>query len=294
MLLGLHLVLVTLHLWFHNLSWAREIELLTLYTIFSVVWARVVLTLCLPLVCSSIFSSWIFNMNTWQLVVICSIASSSCILVYEHMAIGNSMFNNIGILLAYWNVKVSLIAIPKCCYATYHTINTHALQKIILKINVMLIISNHDTFRPIATYFRPFTNVVCGNKHHNQCNSKTLFVWKVKRFNKIRIQRWLGVLYKDGIFLSSWYPRKLGVQNTLLWTLHLGPLHTWDWEPVPITLQTLSLMEKTELVQVRFTLRLRDQRSMWMQDGCKVCMDSYMASNGSCFMVTWWPVKNHL
>jgi hypothetical protein len=24
-----------------------------------------------------------------------------------------------------------------------------------------------------------------------------------------------------------------------------------------------------------------------MQDGCKVDMDSYMASNGSCFMVTW-------
>ena len=26
---------------------------------------------------------------------------------------------------------------------------------------------------------------------------------------------------------------------------------------------------------------------MWMQDGCKVYVDSYMASNGSCFMVTW-------
>ena len=24
-----------------------------------------------------------------------------------------------------------------------------------------------------------------------------------------------------------------------------------------------------------------------MQDGCKVYMDSYMASNGPCFMVTW-------
>jgi len=33
--------------------------------------------------------------------------------------------------------------------------------------------------------------------------------------------------------------------------------------------------------------RLRDQRSMWMQYGCKVYMDFYMASNGSCF-------KNHL
>jgi hypothetical protein len=32
-----------------------------------------------------------------------------------------------------------------------------------------------------------------------------------------------------------------------------------------------------------FTLHLRDRRSMWMQDGCKVYMDSYMASNGVMF-----------
>jgi hypothetical protein len=31
-----------------------------------------------------------------------------------------------------------------------------------------------------------------------------------------------------------------------------------------------------------------------MQDGCKVYMDSYMTSNGSCFMVTWTIFKNHL
>jgi hypothetical protein len=30
------------------------------------------------------------------------------------------------------------------------------------------------------------------------------------------------------------------------------------------------------------------------QDGCKVYMDSYMAPNGSCFMVTWTIFKNHL
>ena len=57
-----------------------------------------------------------------------------------------------------------------------------------------------------------------------------------------------------------------------------------------ITLQALSLVEKAEVVQVRFTLPLRDQWSMWMQDGCKV----YMALNGSCFMVTWSILKNHL
>jgi hypothetical protein len=31
-----------------------------------------------------------------------------------------------------------------------------------------------------------------------------------------------------------------------------------------------------------------------MQDGWKVYMDSYMASSGSCFMVTWIIFKNHL
>ena len=31
---------------------------------------------------------------------------------------------------------------------------------------------------------------------------------------------------------------------------------------------------------------------MWMQDGCKIYMDSYMASNGSCFM--GFKTLNHL
>jgi hypothetical protein len=31
-----------------------------------------------------------------------------------------------------------------------------------------------------------------------------------------------------------------------------------------------------------------------MQDGRKVHMDSYMAINGSCFMVTWTIFKNYL
>ena len=31
-----------------------------------------------------------------------------------------------------------------------------------------------------------------------------------------------------------------------------------------------------------------------MQDGCKIYMDSYMVSNGSCFMVAWLIFKNHI
>ena len=60
------------------------------------------------------------------------------------------------------------------------------------------------------------------------------------------------------------------------------------------TLQALSLVEKVEPVQVPFTLRLRDRRNKWMQNGCKVYMDSYMASNESWFMITWTIFKNHL
>jgi hypothetical protein len=46
-----------------------------------------------------------------------------------------------------------------------------------------------------------------------------------------------------------------------LWPLHFKHSHCW---------------QKAELVQVRFTRRLRDQRSMWMQDGCKVCMGTFL------------------
>jgi hypothetical protein len=63
---------------------------------------------------------------------------------------------------------------------------------------------------------------------------------------------------------------------------------------VTILLQALSFVEKAEPVQVRFTLFLRDQHSMWMQDGRKVYMDSYMASNVSCLMVAWTIFKYHL
>jgi hypothetical protein len=76
--------------------------------------------------------------------------------------------------------------------------------------------------------------------------------------------------------------------------IKLGPLHTRDWQPVINTLQPLSLVEKAEPVQVRFTLCLRDHNRMWMQDESQVYMDSYMASSGSCFMVTWIIFKNHL
>ena len=45
----------------------------------------------------------------------------------------------------------------------------------------------------------------------------------------------------------------------------LRPLHSRDWEPVTITPQALSLVEKAEPVQVRyFTLCSRDQHSIYV------------------------------
>ena len=55
-----------------------------------------------------------------------------------------------------------------------------------------------------------------------------------------------------------------------------------------------ALVEKVELVQVHFTLRLKDQWSLSMQHGSKVYLDSYMASNESCFMINWTIFINHL
>ena len=78
------------------------------------------------------------------------------------------------------------------------------------------------------------------------------------------------------------------ITDILLWATSHTRLRARD-----LTLQALSLVEKAEPVQLRFTLCLRDQRSMWMQDGCKVYVDSYMALNGSCFLVTWTTFKNH-
>jgi hypothetical protein len=72
----------------------------------------------------------------------------------------------------------------------------------------------------------------------------------------------------------------------------LGPLYTRDWEPMAISLQALSLMKKR--LRSKFT-----SHYTWGTNGVcnkmdvKVYMDSYMASNGLCFMVTWTLFKNH-
>ena len=54
-----------------------------------------------------------------------------------------------------------------------------------------------------------------------------------------------------------------------------------------IALRAFSLVEKVNRVQVASHYVWGTNGSKWIQDGCKVYMGSYMASNGSCFMATW-------
>ena len=71
------------------------------------------------------------------------------------------------------------------------------------------------------------------------------------------------------------------------WPFVWEPPHTQDWEPVTIKVEALSLVEKAKLVQVRFTLRLRDERSKWMYDGCKVY-------TGFLHNIKWIKIHGHL
>ena len=138
----------------------------------------------------------------------------------------------------------------------------------------------------------------CGPKPPS-CKSKadgrvTLNQWEFKEFSRTRAQR---LSRKHGLRMQTSYGPSISCVKWPSTGSHVtnGQGHfTHETEsPWPITLQALSLVENAEQVQVRFTLRSRDQWSMRMQDGCDVFHDSYMASNGSCFMVTWIVSINH-
>ena len=143
---------------------------------------------------------------------------------------------------------------------------------------------------------------------HNRWFILFYYVWGSTWIEKSLKQHMVEGLVTYGFTLylrvrdhTTWFRRCLGTafgrfllgSHNFLVTA-FGSCVKWPWEPVTGTLQALSLVEMVERVQVRFTLRLRDQRSTWMLDGCKVYVDTYMASNGSCFIVTWGIFKNHL
>ena len=75
--------------------------------------------------------------------------------------------------------------------------------------------------------------------------------------------------YNTQLFLQE-------ITNNVMFTFSVGDTthvvynqgHFTHREPVSITLQALSLVEMAELVQVRFTLCLRDQRSMGVNARC--------------------------
>ena len=104
-----------------------------------------------------------------------------------------------------------------------------------------------------------------------------LYTWSKESKFKFKFLKAETIFHRADVTLVS---LRLGT-----WEIE-GHFTIQDWEPVTTTLRALSLVETAEPVQVRFTLCLRDHQSMWMHNGCKVYVDSYMASIGLCFMVT--------
>ena len=90
-----------------------------------------------------------------------------------------------------------------------------------------------------------------------------------------------------GLKLSGWQ-----------WEVQAHFTHTGDWGPVTIALQALSLVEQrgagpSSLLHTTLEGGT-DGVSECNMDVKSTYMDSYMASNGSCFVVTWTVLKNHL
>ena len=65
------------------------------------------------------------------------------------------------------------------------------------------------------------------------------------------------------------------------WPLHFKPSHGWKRQSRPKFASSHYAWGTNKVC-------------MWMQDGYKVYMDSYMTSNGSCFMPTWTIFINRL
>jgi len=136
------------------------------------------------------------------------------------------------------------------------------------------------------------------NRHTiSRCSSLKTFCFMTTYVNNITSTLFLQVS------LRSWLQwrvahRRTVVNSSQMWSLILtyiirGCFTRKTESPWPLHFKHSHWWNKVEPVQVCFTLPLRDQRSMWMQHGHKVYMDSYVASNGSCFMVTWTISKNH-
>ena len=118
----------------------------------------------------------------------------------------------------------------------------------------------------------------------NGCQLKSVFFFKKRRFHILHFPKLTGLFIKPtGCHYTKYRfspdivvnedcnfvpksKKKNRVKREIIWTKRWSswPLHTRDREPATTTLQALSLVEMVELVQVRFTLHLRDQWSMWM------------------------------
>jgi hypothetical protein len=102
------------------------------------------------------------------------------------------------------------------------------------------------------------------------------------------------VYYVYWSYIEPFRPSRVKLWDTAeSWDWDWRPLHTHDTEsPWLLHIKHSDWWKRRSRSKFALQLCLREQ-SMWMRDGCKVYIDSYMAPNGSCFMVTWIIIKYH-
>jgi hypothetical protein len=89
----------------------------------------------------------------------------------------------------------------------------------------------------------------------------------------------LNSIFLNGKMCTALYFSKFGAKSLKWLVMGASTLSATSHMRLGVRdhpLQAFSLVEKAEPLQVRFTLRLRDQRSMWIQDGWKVCMHGFL------------------
>jgi predicted transglutaminase-like protease len=135
-----------------------------------------VLIYFLAFICSTmlwgvcLFYTMVYNftkvVHKWQLAFICSITTSSCILICKHMTFVIDMLNNIfplRIKMQNWIIS----SIPMC-YAKCHNVNKVSLKRLLTLTNsIIWAIRIRDALRPLGifVYALRITSNVCETKY---------------------------------------------------------------------------------------------------------------------------------
>ena len=160
----------------------------------------------------------------------------------------------------------------------------------------------HGSFHFEVASQSHITNGMVTRGGHGSFTVLLLVVWETNgrglRFYNINLKKWTGWIWKiigwssrlPKIIDRFWGNSKVSIEKNVRW---VAILHGCT---------SASCTEATLIGGIRQSRSKFASHyawgtngvCMWMQDGCKVYINSYMSSNGSCFMVTWTIFKNHL